>query len=172
MHPRLNHILNVLETGLFERLSQMDSNSLPDKTALDAVYSIKKNLGMKEGIMIHGIMPRCGSGYCGQLFRLHPEIANYPNKMWEVPFLQNASYMARFTEMFLESYKKNKDRMKQKDLYPFYGLSFLLYMYSHCEKGKTMLLKVPSIRHLKYFFDFFPHEKLIVVLRDGRDMVE
>lgn len=39
-------------------------------------------------LIIHGVMQRSGTHYTGQLLRLHPNLYAYPNKVWEVPFLQ------------------------------------------------------------------------------------
>lgn len=36
----------------------------------------------------------------------------------------------------------------------------------------VMLTKTPSVRNLKHFFRFFPDAKLIIIIRDGRSVVE
>ena len=55
--------------------------------ALETARSIR-GLGRAPALIIHGVMPRSGTVYVGELLRLHPDLYAYPNEIWELPFLR------------------------------------------------------------------------------------
>lgn len=122
-------------------------------------------------IFIHGIMPRSGTVYTGEILRLHPDLYAYPNEIWEVPFLKYSDKLYDFGEGFLSTYPQNQGKMGKHDFLPLFGAAFLRYLHGYVPDHKRMLLKVPNVYHLSYFFSMFPHENLLLLLRDGRDVV-
>ena len=116
-------------------------------------------------------MQRSGTVYTGELLRLHPKLYAYPNNIWEVPFLRLAKDIIRTQNHFFQSHIQNTDKIGSKDFLPLFGASFIAYLYSFVPAGKRMLLKIPDVKYLKYFFSMFPHETPLLLLRDGRDLV-
>lgn len=137
--------------------------------ALEAARRIRGD--RPPAIIIHGVMPRSGTVYTGELLRLHPDLYAYPNEMWETPFLELTGDILRTQEHFIRAYKQNTSRMGEKDFLPLFGASFIAYLYSFVPAGKQMLLKIPDVQYLNYFFAVFPHETPLLLLRDGRDLV-
>lgn len=122
-------------------------------------------------IVIHGIMPRSGTVYVGELLRRHPDLHAYPNNVWEAPFLQQTDHVLRMQRDFFLTYEQNVGKIGQHDFLPLFGAAFIAYLYSFVPEGKRMLLKVPGVHHLDRFFAAFPHEHLLLLVRDGRDVV-
>jgi hypothetical protein len=122
-------------------------------------------------LMIHGIYQRSGTVYLGELLRLHPKIHAYPNDVWEIPLLQNIEGLLQMQSAFFQEYVQNKDRLDSAFLLPLLGASFLRYMHSFADPSKVLLLKQPSVRNLCFFNALFPDEKLVLLIRDGRDVV-
>jgi hypothetical protein len=63
------------------------------------------------------------------------------------------------------------ERIGSNDFLPLFGSSFIAHLHSFVPKGQRMLIKVPNVQYLSHFFSLFPHENLLVVMRDGRDLV-
>ncbi|MBN1138230.1 MAG: sulfotransferase, partial [Anaerolineae bacterium] len=57
------------------------------------------------------------------------------------------------------------------DFLPLFGSSLIAYLYSFLPPEERMLLKVPGVQYLSHFFSMFPGEHLLLLVRDGRDVV-
>ncbi len=137
--------------------------------ALQTAKTIRK-AERESTIIIHGVMKRSGTVYVGELLRLHPDIYAYPNEVWEIPFLRFVDKIIDFNDNFFV-YKQNVGKIGENDFLPLFGSAFIDYLYSLVPQGKRMLLKVPSVQYLNYFFSVFPYENLLLLIRDGRDVV-
>lgn len=122
-------------------------------------------------IMVHGIMPRSGTVYLGQLLRLHPEIHAYPHQLWELPALMQSPRVMGLAKGFLLEYKPNLGRMAEGDFLPLFGASLLAYLYEDSPPSSRLLVKSPSVQYITHFYSMFPHEYLVLLVRDGRDVV-
>lgn len=122
-------------------------------------------------IMLHGITQRCGSVYVGQLLALHPDILSYPNEIWEVPFLPLTGKVLNMQEHFFLHYEMNRSRIGDQDFLPLFGNALLAYLNQKVPAGQRLHVKMPSVEYLNYFYSVFPYEHLLVVVRDGRDVV-
>jgi len=140
------------------------------ETALRVAREIR-GPGRKPTIIIHGVMPRSGTVYTGELLRLHPDLCAYPHEIWEMPFLKNTGDFLNAQQSFFTSYKDNIGKIEDNDFLPLFGASMIAYLYSHVPEGKRMLLKMPDVQYLNFFFSVFPYENMLLLLRDGRDVV-
>jgi protein-tyrosine sulfotransferase len=122
-------------------------------------------------LIIHGVMPRAGTVYAGELLRLHPDLVAYPGRIWEAPLLQLAGDVDDLQEKFLWAHRHNIGKLGQRDFLPLLGAAFLAYLGNSVPEDKRILLKVPGVHHLSDFTTMFPHEHLLVLMRDGRDVV-
>jgi protein-tyrosine sulfotransferase len=125
----------------------------------------------QPAIIIHGIMPRSGTVYVGELLRLHPDLYAYPNHVWEMPLLQLADDVRALQAKFLWAYRHNAGKLGDGDFLPLVGSAFLAYLSTFTPERKRMLLKVPGVHRLDDFYTMFPREHLLVLVRDGRDVV-
>jgi hypothetical protein len=122
-------------------------------------------------ILIHGIMERSGTVYTGRLLGLHPDIYRYPLEVWEAPFLSLSGGILDLQEVFFRAHKHNRGKIGEADFLPLFGAAFIAYLYQQVPPGKRMLLKIPSVQYLHFFFSVFPYENLLLLVRDGRDVV-
>lgn len=138
--------------------------------ALQAARSIR-GAGRAPALILHGVMPRSGTVYVGELLRLHPDLHAYPNQIWELPFLRQTGEIERLQAKFLLAYEQNMGKIGDHDFLPLFGSSLIAYLYSFLPSGGRMLLKAPGVQYLNYFFSVFPGENLLLLVRDGRDIV-
>lgn len=139
--------------------------------AIDAA-GLARGPGRGAAVLVHGIMPRSGTVYVGELLRLHPDLHAFPNQVWEFPLLQQMPRILKLGKEFLWSYEQNRGKIGERDFLPLLGSGLMAYLHQGVPAGKRMLLKVPSVERLDRFYDVFPHEHLLVLVRDGRDVVQ
>jgi protein-tyrosine sulfotransferase len=138
--------------------------------ALETASTIRGE-GRGPAIMIHGIMPRSGTVYVGELLRLHPDLHAYPHEIWELPFLERTGELEMIQDAFLNSYDQNKKQIASDDFLPIFGASIIAYLHASTPDDKRMILKIPGVQFLHRFYDVFPGENLLLLVRDGRDVV-
>lgn len=122
-------------------------------------------------LFLHGAMQRSGTVYAAKLINQHPDVHGYPNSLWELPFLKTTGHLLNAQHLFFDAFKINKDKMGSNDLLPLFGSAIVAYLNSFVEDGKSVLIKEPSVDFLHYFDILFPYEHLILLIRDGRDVV-
>lgn len=149
--------------------SEFDIHMVSD--AAFAASQVIRGTHRPPAIIIHGVMPRSGTVYTGELLRLHPDIFAYPNELWEIPFLELTGEIKNIQQLFFDRFKFNRNRMGELDLLPLFGASIIAYLYSFVPANKTLLIKIPDVQFLQYFPTVFPHENLLLLMRDGRDLV-
>ncbi len=122
-------------------------------------------------IIIHGIMPRAGTVYVGELLRRHPDLYAYPHQLWEMPALQLTGDILQLQKKFGLAYKMGMDKLGANDFLPLFGAALMAHMHSLAPPQQRVLTKIPSVQYLNYFSSMFPYENLLILVRDGRDVV-
>jgi hypothetical protein len=123
-------------------------------------------------LMIHGIMKRTGTVYVGELLRLHPELYAFPHNIWELPLLQMYRDVDKLQGEFLNIYEENQGKVDEGAFPVLLGAGMMAHLHAGTPAGKRVLMKEPSVQHLYAFPHMFPNEHLLVLVRDGRDVVE
>jgi protein-tyrosine sulfotransferase len=147
-----------------------DTSGISDH-AFESARQIRGD-GRPPAVILHGIMPRSGTVYVGDLLRLHPDFEAFPYRLWEVPFLQLTGDMVDLQKSFLLAHRHNIGKVGENEFLPLFGAAFIAYLYSGIADDRRMLLKVPSVQYLDRFFAVFPYEHLLILTRDGRDVVQ
>ena len=147
--------------------------AIPDPSH-EAIAVAKQIRGPQRGpaVMIHGVSSRSGTVYTGELLGLHPDLFAYPNDMWETPFLELTGDILNLNKKFLRAYRKNAEKLGESDFLPLFGASFLAYLHHFTPADQRLLVKRPKIDYLPHFFKMFPCENLLLLIRDGRDVVD
>jgi protein-tyrosine sulfotransferase len=122
-------------------------------------------------IILHGVMFRSGTTYVGELLGLHPDLYKYPNEILEFPFLRLAGDISQLHDNFLVGYQQNQGKITENDFSLLFGSSIIAHLYSFVPETQRMFLKIPNVQFLDRFYTLFPFEDLIVLNRDGRDVV-
>jgi protein-tyrosine sulfotransferase len=117
------------------------------------------------------VASRCGTNFLAAMLELYPGLTLSPNQINESHFLTPAHHLMNYGDAFFHAYPKNADRIGRYDFLTLFGSSFLAYLHSYTPTGERMLVKVATVKHLRYFPIVFPLEHLLMVLRDGRDVV-
>ena len=125
----------------------------------------------QPGIMIHGITKRSGTVYVGELLALHPETCGFPNHLWEVPFLSLTQGIKNIQNDFFFEYQQHQERMGKDDFLPIIGAAFIQYLHTLVPEHQRLLVKVPGVQYLNHYYAMFPYEFLLLLIRDGRDVV-
>jgi hypothetical protein len=129
------------------------------------------HLSYKYPIFILGITPRSGTNFLFDLLRLHPEIAP-PEPIWEDFLLHHIDLL----DTYIKEVKKRWDPKWgiigiEELLYTSLGDSLISFL-NLLVKNKNIVTKTPSVNNLNMFFKFFSHSKLLILVRDGRSVVE
>jgi protein-tyrosine sulfotransferase len=168
-----SHKLQKIARRLAEAANPGPIDYLPREISAHAYQSARQIRGAERppAIIIQGICRRSGTNYLGELLHRHPGISDYPNRIWETPFLGLSGDILEIQEKFFLGYEANRNSIGAGDFLPIFGAALLAYLFEYAPTGQRMLLKAPSVRNLHDFFYVFPNENLIVNARDGRDTV-
>jgi protein-tyrosine sulfotransferase len=140
-------------------------------------------------IFVLGILQRSGTNYLNNLLLLHPEIKS-PGLVWEDFFLAHGDLLAFYMERVLSSWphqwvEEVGAEFGSSALLKYIGNSLIDFMEAQyrnrLEKGfyplpertpVNLVSATPSVRNLHMFFDVFPNAAPIIIVRDGRALVE
>lgn len=133
---------------------------------------------MAKVCFLLGIMPRCGTNVLENYLRLHPD-CSAPGPVWE-DFLVSSTtkinpvlkqlqgrwdnYWFRDTT---ENYLSRLERCIGQGL-----VSFLLSQLNEGCDVKYLISKTPTVKGLNNYQRFFSGERLVVIVRDGRSLIE
>lgn len=124
-----------------------------------------------EPIFILGISQRSGTNYLADLLCLHPD-CGLPAPIWEDFFLYYAAPLVEYAgAIHAEWYRWIADENSEGLIYRRIGDGLLEILRSRMQR-KRIVTKTPSVRNLQYFFKFFPSAHLLLLVRDGRSVVE
>lgn len=138
-------------------------------------------------IFIQGITPRSGTNFLYNVLSLHPDCHGITIRdMPEDHLLANANLLKRYASNAASFWSRHGRRgkgdivrqqlnleMKGK-LLASLGKGLLDYLYNmnpHAE-SKPLLTKTPNVLNLNDFFHLFPNARLVILVRDGRAVVE
>ncbi len=159
--------LSKIDLRGYQARCSVDSVSVAARETADRIRGKERG----PAIFIHGVMPRSGTVYTGEILRLHPALYAYPNEMWEIPFLELSGDIMDVQSHFFRAYRQNTGRMGENDFLPLFGASLMAYLHGFVPEDRRVLVKIPDVQYLSCFHTVFPSEHLLLLLRDGRDVV-
>ncbi len=129
-------------------------------------------------VFLIGIHRRCGSNFLFDALRLHPRF-QAPLPLAEDYLLQYAHLLRRYVDRTAsEQYEKRfPDKPEEyaacrEGMLRALGDGLLGFLQGYIQPGRRLLSKTPDPWGLDLFFELFPEALLILMLRDGRDVVE
>lgn len=162
-----------------------------DLSCID-LYHTAMNTGSHDinFVFVLGIMPRSGTHYLANLLCLHPGCV--PSAMPEDGLLAKSNMLMKYVAENQQQWEAEGDLPQiQADDLLAEGLGQGLLTFLKQARGRAieldilpgpisgsgagsqyMIAKTPSVLHLKNFFKLFPEEKLLILVRDGRSLVE
>ncbi len=119
-------------------------------------------------------MNRCGTNYLSHVLRLHPAF-KLPGRIVEDYALEHSDLLVRYVEKTSRSWGQSipveRDAFREH-LLGRIGDGILTFLGDQIDDGRRVLAKTPRARHLENFFRLFPGAQLVILVRDGRDVVE
>jgi protein-tyrosine sulfotransferase len=139
-----------------------------DATAGDAVEGIRG-----EPIFIHGILPRSGTNFIWDLLLLHPDCSRGREPVNEDLFLEHSDHLTAFATAVQRAWDPAwgtfpadvGDRLCE-------GIGNGLISFLWTDRTRRLVTKSPTVWHLDRFFTFFPSARLLILVRDGRSVVQ
>ncbi|WP_247871799.1 sulfotransferase [Azospirillum sp. TSO35-2] len=131
--------------------------------------------GVRTGpriVFLHGVMPRSGTNYLQSLLELHPDVAVNPYGIRELPLLNTIEDARAYEGRFLRYYRRNRESIHDLEMFACMVGGFLRRIEAGFPAGKTVVVKSPHTRMMRYFPYLFPTERCLIVLRDGRRAVQ
>ena len=128
-------------------------------------------------VFMVGVHRRCGSNYVADALRLSPAFQD-PAPLAEDYVLQYSPLLSQYVEQTAEEqYRKRFDDQEPYEackaaMLRQLGGGILAFLCGHLEPGRRLFTKTPDPWNLKNFFRLFPEALLIILVRDGRDIVE
>jgi hypothetical protein len=131
---------------------------------------------MIEPVFILGIHGRSGTNFLFQLLGLHPDVVT-PRHPGEDFLVAGLSHLAAYEEAVARRWEGRWGDPAAKVADLRQGLKeglcqFLLPTQSLESHHRVVATKTPSTENLHLFPRFFPQGKLLIITRDGRDLVE
>lgn len=126
-------------------------------------------------IFILGILPRSGTNLLFNLLHLHPD-CGVPEPIWEDYFLEPSHLLLQYTRAVYGWWESavppwGVDRSLESLLCQHLGQGLISFLKSQIRE-RRLLTKTPCVSGLENFFKFFPDAYLLILVRDGRDLVE
>lgn len=125
----------------------------------------------KPAIFVHGVLPRSGTNFLANLLALHPDVASFPRRLWEFPLLHVLPGGRALQSEFLAMFPRNAEVLQPYELFALLASGWLADLQRGVGGDRHVLLKSPHVQHLFLFRHLFPRDKLVLCLRDGRDVL-
>lgn len=124
-------------------------------------------------IFIMGISQRSGTNFLSQLIRQHPE-CGAPTTIWENYFVYYSDLLMTYSQSVFKRWKwktGSADRSLHAKLNQYIGNSLVEFL--SCEiTAERLVTKTPDVYNINNHFQLFPNSCLLILVRDGRAVVE
>ena len=117
--------------------------------------------------------PRSGTNFLADLVQLDPAF-QIPNLVWEDHVLVHSDLLEQYVNRTSRRWAKeirDSERYRRR-LLMHLGEGILSFLGEQVEQNKRILCKTPRAHNIDNFFLLFPKARLLVLIRDGRDVVD
>jgi hypothetical protein len=123
-------------------------------------------------IFLLGILKRSGTNHLHDLLCLHPEVAA-PAPIWEDHVLREAERLAAYAAAVRGRWSPEwgVGEKEELELLRRLGDGVLAFLRERAP-GRRLVTRTPSVANLALFPRLFPDAKLVILVRDGRALVE
>lgn len=132
----------------------------------------KKTLS-SDPIFILGISQRSGTNFLSNLIRQHPQ-CGAPATIWEDCFTCYSDLLLEYTQTVFSKWKwksGSANKALEVQLNHALGSSLINFLSSEIQ-AERLVTKTPDVTNVSHHFDLFPNSFLIILIRDGRAVVE
>lgn len=139
----------------------VDDNNATDGSPVD-----------RQPIFILGILPRCGTNYLLELLCVHPDCVS-STRVREDYLLYHVDMLFRYVNAVYDHWNPEwgvDDALR--DRLPAHLGSGLISFLSELTGEGRPVAKTPRVDNIELFFRLFPHARLLILVRDGRSVLE
>ena len=132
--------------------------------------------GVAPPTFIIGIMERSGTNFLADALKLLDPRFQLPRALGEDFLLEHSNLLNDYIERTYQRWKRvpwlnNPDEYKELLSHQL-GQALLALLYEQIDPDKRLLTKTPNASNVDKFCQLFPQAKLLILVRDGRDVVE
>jgi len=132
-------------------------------------------ISRKPAIFLLGITERSGTSYLYHLFDLHPDCS--VGQITEDFLLSHSNllieYATKSSNCWWEFVQPGNPKFNKALLHSIgNGLISFLWSTSRHPERERLFAKTPSVKNINNFFELFPKARLLILIRDGRDVTE
>jgi len=128
-------------------------------------------------IFLIGGHRRSGTNFVSEALQLHPDIAT-PLPLTEDYLLYASHLLQQYVDTTVETHWRKRFSTPEEvevcaqALCRHLGAALYAFLRERIDPSKRLFTKTPDPDNVERFFTFFPNAKLILLVRDGRDVVE
>lgn len=126
----------------------------------------------RDPIFILSPLPRSGTNFLWDLLRLHEDCSAGRSPIWEDYLVKNADHLATFVDGVQASWDPVWGPTEHMRPELMRTLGDALVRFLTIDADRRLVTKSPSLENLELFFDFFAGAHLVLLMRDGRDVVD
>jgi hypothetical protein len=133
------------------------------------------SLNRRNPVYIMSPMQRCGTNHLADIIMLHPDF-QLPRILQEDFIFEHAQLLEQYTERLYQRWKRlgwigNPEECRDS-MRSFLGTGMISYIHTQIDEGRRLLLKTPDSANIDKVLSFVPGLRLLILVRDGRDVVE
>lgn len=125
-----------------------------------------------DAIFILSPLPRSGTNFLWDLLRLHDDVAAGRSPIWEDYLVKNSHHLLRFAAAARASWDPVWGSTADAGPELMKSLGDALIQFMTVDPQRRLVTKSPTLDNLEFFFDVFPDAHLLLLVRDGRDVVD
>lgn len=122
-------------------------------------------------VLVLGVMPRSGSNFLRDVLAEHPDLYPDPGRLYEFPILHAAASARSFMTDFIAMFPRNAEVVGEWDALAMLAGAWMRELQAEAGE-KRILLKCPHVQYLNLAPIIFPNAKIVICLRDGRDIAD
>ncbi len=126
-------------------------------------------------VFLYGVLQRSGTNLLNQILLLSPNVVQPTLKIRENWFLHHSDLVYSYSEELFRLWSNPKwsgEDFSKSEFYSAIGDALIAYSAKGIAdlSGKVLLGKTPSVKHLDRHFEIFPSSKVLIIVRDPRDI--
>ncbi|NNK78437.1 MAG: sulfotransferase [Litoreibacter sp.] len=122
-------------------------------------------------ILVLGVMPRSGTNFLRDLLAMHPDVHADPQGVHEFPLLHAARGAKALRDEYISYFPENAEITGSWDALAMLSGAWMRE-FQITAGDQHILLKCPHVQNLSLAPFVFPDARIILCLRDGRDVLD